>query len=154
MCGLVAEFELAENLRCAPARFRAPSALADITDLDVLTDCQAAKQAHRLKGPHHAGMGKAVTGKPRAIALADENAAGEWPLKTGKHIDQRGLARAVWTDEAEDLAPPQRHADVVYRDEAAETDGDATRLKLHIKRPARRPIVIAAVETSPPRSGR
>src|ERR1700733_1003008 len=138
MSGLVAEFEFAENLRPAPARFCASETPADIADLHVLADRQAAKQPHRLERPHHAGMRKAVAGKPGAIALADKNAAGERPLKTGKDIDQRGLAGAVRTDEAEDLAPLQRHTDVIYRDEAAEADGYATRLKLHVKRPSGR----------------
>src|ERR1700683_999756 len=111
MSGFVGEFELAEYSRGAPARFRASNALADITDLHVLADRQAAKQPHRLEGPHDAGMRKAVAGKPRALANTHKKAAGERPLKAGKHISQRGLAGAVRTDEAEDLAALQRHAD-------------------------------------------
>src|ERR1700722_636810 len=152
MSGLVAEFELAENLRRATARFCASSALADISDLHVFADRQAAKQPHRLERPHDAGMRKAVAGQSSAIALARKKTAGQGPLKAGKDIDQRGFAGAVRTDEAEDLAALERHADVIHGDEAAETDGYAARLKRHVKRPCGG-RVIAAAKTSPPKSG-
>ena len=64
----------------ARARRRAsprPSPCADIADLDILAHGEPAKQPHRLEGAHDAGAGKAVTRQARAIALADDDRAGD-----------------------------------------------------------------------------
>ena len=62
-----------------------------------------------------------------AITLADDDGAGLRPLKSGQHVDQRGLAGAVRPDQAEDFAALQGDADLIDGDEAAEPDADRLR---------------------------
>ena len=123
--------QFGEDVKRAPPRLRTPEPLRDVADLDVLAYAQTAEQAHGLKSPHHAGVWKAVAGQPGAVALADDDRAGERPLKAGQDIDQCGLAGAVRADQAEDLAAFEPDTDFVDRDQTAEPDGHTLRQKGH-----------------------
>ena len=73
---LFGQLELGEDIERAPPRLRTPEPLRHVADLDVLAHAQSAEQAHRLKGPHHAGVRKAVARQPGAVAFADDDGAG------------------------------------------------------------------------------
>src|SRR5580658_60632 len=129
--GLFGKLEVAENFQRAMPRLRASEALRDVADLDVLADTQTTEQAHGLKGPHYAGMWKAVARQSGTVAVADDDRAGERPLEAGEDVDQCGLASAVWANQADDLAAFEPNTDIVDRHEAAEPDGHTLRLKGH-----------------------
>ena len=124
---LIGEVKLAENLARAPARFGAGKPLPHIADLDILAHAEPAKEPHGLEGPHHAGARKAVARQACAIAFADDDRADLRPLESGQHIDQRRLAGAVRSDEAENFPALQRDADLIDGDEAAEPDAHRLR---------------------------
>ena len=63
----------------------------------------------------------------RAIAFANDDRADLRPLESGQHIDQRRLAGAVRSDQAENFAALQRDADLIDGDEAAEADAHRLR---------------------------
>ena len=78
--------------------------------------------------------------------------AGVGDVEPGDHVDQRGLARAVRSDQADDLALAHVEIDPVERLHAAELLGDAA----HAQQRARRPAsgCRAGGSSAPPRIGR
>src|ERR1700677_4992566 len=133
--GLFGKLEVAENFQRAMPRLRAPEALRDVADLDVLADAQATEQAHGLNGPHDAGMWKAVARQPGTVAVAHNDGAGERPLKTGENVDQGRLSGTVRADQSQDLAAFEPNTDLIDRYKATEPDGHTLRPKGHGRAP-------------------
>ena len=54
------------------------------------------------------------------VVACDPRAAIGGSQQGRQHGDRGGLAGAVWSEEAEDLAPPDREVHVIHGDEVAE----------------------------------
>jgi hypothetical protein len=129
--GLIGEVKVAEDFDRPPTRRGAAEALRHIPGLNVLADSQAAEQPDGLKCAHYARARKTVAREGGAITVGDRNSAGIRPLEPRKNIDERGLARAVRADQAQNLAACKPNADFVDRREAAEPDAHLLRFKMH-----------------------
>src|SRR5262252_3978701 len=104
-----------------PGRMRARQARHE----HVLEDGHAAPQLRELKGARDAHPGVDVRRTAAHLLAAHQHAAGIRVEVAGQHVDQRGLARAVWADEPDEIALGHREIDVVVGDDAAEPLGEA-----------------------------
>ena len=95
-----------------------------LCDDQVLPHGQLMHRLGHLERPAKADARPFVDGQADQIVPGE----GEFPLRrpheTGDSVEQRGLARAVRTDEADHLLLRQREADIGYGDEPAEGDGN------------------------------
>ena len=120
-CG---ESQLVEDFGRPAPRLGAAEPLRHVADLDVLADRQPAKSRTAWKVRTTPARGEAVARQaacsrvsPTAIAPTVR------PLEAGEDIDQRRLAGAVRSDQAEHLAALQSvSVDLIDGDEAAEAD--------------------------------
>ena len=130
MC-FIGEPQFDKHIARPSSRFGTAEALPDIADLYVLTDAHAAEQSHRLKCSNDAGAWKAVTWQPGTIAVPDHDCAGERALKSGKDVDECGLAGAVRPNKSENFAALEPDADLVDSNKTAEPDAHRLRRKVH-----------------------
>ena len=116
------------NIAHAPRCARLVDA-ALVAEGDVLPDAQWADEAEVLvdhRQPERRGLERVVDddGPP---------AHGDVPLvradQAEEHVHQRGLARAVLAEDAQDLAPPDRQVDPVAGDQRAEALGQQPRFE-------------------------
>jgi hypothetical protein len=94
---------------------------------DILLDVHVRKQRVGLE--HHV-HGPLVRRHARHVLAVDQNAAGTRCFEAAEHAQQRGLAAAGRSQQAENLALIDLQADVIDRLEIAERFGDA--FDLHI----------------------
>src|SRR5262249_31406435 len=67
----------------------------------------------------------AVRGQPCHRLPVEQDLPRAGPQRAGDQAEQRGLARAVGADHAEDLAGAEREIDAIERGEASEASGQA-----------------------------
>jgi hypothetical protein len=97
--------------------------------LAVLEDGQLFEQAGDLKRARDALAGDAIRRELAHVVPEDGHPASRGLEEAGEHVEQRGLAGAVWPDERMNgaLLHPQVHA--VHRPEATELLGEPVRLQ-------------------------
>src|SRR6476646_3984363 len=90
-------------------------------DPQVVGDCEGRERPRQLEAARHAAAG-ALVGEQAVDDLAVEtHRAGLVGERAADAVDERRLAGAVWTDQADALALSNGKIDAVERDEAAET---------------------------------
>jgi hypothetical protein len=94
-------------------------------DLDVLSHGQAAERAAVLKRPRQTVPTASIGPPARHVAALELDAPSVGKVETRKDVDERGLARAVRADEADDLMPMEFERDVAKRLNALESARDA-----------------------------
>src|ERR1700732_1421773 len=65
----------------------------------------------------------AVGGKPRDLTILEADGAGARREVAREHVDERGLAGAVWPDDRMHLAGPKLEGDIAHRSKAIERPG-------------------------------
>src|SRR5215468_10019770 len=86
----------------------------------VLEDGHAAPQLGELKCARDAHAGVDVRRTAAHLLAAHQHAAGVRVEVAGQHVDQRGLAGAIWADEPDEVALGDREVHGVVRDDAPE----------------------------------
>src|SRR5215471_3623905 len=94
----------------------------------VLDDSEVAERLDDLEGPAHAETPDGMRGETADRAAAEADLARRARQGPRDEVDQGGLARAVGTDEAEDLAVLEVEAHLRHRGQSAEPLGHAPRL--------------------------
>ena len=89
----------------------------------VLQHGHERERLHDLERACNAEPGNAIRRQAIDALVAIPDLAGARPMHAGDEIDQRRLAGAVGTDQADDLTRPQFERDVVDGDQAAEAAG-------------------------------
>src|SRR5690606_5833424 len=84
-------------------------------DDDVVRDAHASKRLYDLKRAADAEPADPVRAFARDVLAVQQNAAGVGRHETVQQIEQRRLARAVRTDDAEDFAATHGQADIGNR---------------------------------------
>ena len=93
-------------------------------DADVVDHREVGKQRDVLEGAADADLGDLVR-RPRQDAGAfHQDVAGARLIEPGEAIEERGLAGAVRSDQAEDGALVHVEGHAIQRDDAAEHDAD------------------------------
>ena len=93
--------------------------------LDVLADGQRVEHLQPLEGAGQAEARTLVRGGVGDVAAADDDPTRLWRLQASDHVEQRGLARPVRTDEPGDLPCFGRERHVAEGHEPAEANRDA-----------------------------
>ena len=135
-----------------PSRFRMPSAAARASasarpamqgaDRDVLQNAQSLEGPHDLEGPADACVAHAIGPQAGDLPSVEPHRAGARRMDAGDHVEDRGLARAVGTDQRVDRAGRHGEADVVHGAQAAE--GLAQAVDLEARAAHLRPIRAAS----------
>src|SRR6266511_2552216 len=116
-----------QDLHHDPARVtgaRGSGTTVVVADQDVLQDGQPGERPHDLMGAADAEVHRAVRRFPADLPAAEQDPApGGWD-GARRHREQRGLARAVGPDEAEDLPVVEPEVDVVDGPQTAEVLAD------------------------------
>ena len=122
---------------------RRPGPVASVGggDLDVLAHGQGEEGPRYLERAIDPGMDQPVRGQPADRAAVETDRAAVRPVKPGNDIDARGLAGAIRSDQAEDLAGSHRKVQAVERAKAAEAfhytvDGQKRRAVRGHRRPS------------------
>src|SRR5262245_55534667 len=76
-----------------------------------------------------------MDGQASDIDPTETDASPAWALKAGEDVYERGFARSVWADQAEDLADTQREAYATNRGQSIERDDNVPRFELLGVRP-------------------
>ena len=92
-------------------------------DGDVLAHGLRAEGLHDLEGARHAQARGALRRHAGDVPAVEQHLALVRAQKTRQQSEQRGLARAVGTDQRADAAGWHRQADVLHGLQAAEADG-------------------------------
>ena len=102
-----------------------------VAEHDVLGDGEDGDQHEVLV--HHADAGRdRVAGTGEVLDLVvEQDLALVGPVEAVEHVHQRGLAGAVLTEQAVDLARLDGQGDPVVGDQGPEALGDVTQLQLH-----------------------
>src|SRR5262249_48623854 len=80
-------------------------------------------------GPRDAHAADGVAGRARDVAPLEEDGARRRLHEARQAVHQRGLAGAVGSDDAQDLAAPEAQVDAAQRRQAAEALDDPARLE-------------------------
>ena len=99
-----------------------------VPEHDVLAHREAEEQLELLERARQAHPGALRRRGPRDALSVEEDVANLGAQQTGQDPEERGLSRAVRTDEADDRRRRHRHAQFAERDEPAEADGDVAGL--------------------------
>src|SRR5271166_3542446 len=89
---------------------------------DIFEDRHVLEHADVLKGARESERGAAIRGKPLDPAPREPNGAFAGGQKAGDHIEGCRLTRAIWADEAVDLALGNAEVETVDGYDAAETN--------------------------------
>src|SRR5262249_45485866 len=89
----------------------------------------AGEQLESLEGPPEAETRPLEHGQVADVVTAEEHHALFRPQHAEQAVEERGLARAVGTDQADELALGHREVDAVQRRDAREALGGATRVE-------------------------
>src|SRR5262249_14246516 len=89
----------------------------------VVEDAHAREETDVLKGPSDTETDDLVCPGPTDRPAVEDQRAGRGGQESGDHVEERGLARAVGTDQGEDRMPRDRERDLVERAEPAEVPG-------------------------------
>src|SRR5262249_7753064 len=114
------------RVRARTRRHRMPSQRADH---DVVQHAEPRERAHDLKGAGQSERADRVRGQAAERAPAKADVTGVRGQKPGQQIEDRRLAGAVRSDEAEHLALVDREIEAVDGLNAAEALGEAMRLE-------------------------
>ena len=95
-------------------------------DHDVLHHRERREQREVLEGPPDAQRGHAVGAEAEDRPAREQDRALVGCVELAHAVEERGLPRAVRTDEADDLTIADVEGDVIQRDDAAETHRDVT----------------------------
>ena len=126
------EARLAFGLEGAAPHQIEPDALFQplvVADHDVVEDRQRQRQARALEGARDAGMVDGLRRGMGDVATAESDAAGIGRVDAGHDVEEGGLAGAVGTDQAENLALAHVEVEPVERHHAAEPLGQPLRDK-------------------------
>jgi hypothetical protein len=93
-------------------------------DAHIVEHREIGKQRYVLEGAADADLGDPVRRPPEDAPAFHQDVAGARLIKPAQAVEQRGLAGAVRSDQAEDLALMHVEGDAVQRDDAAEHDAD------------------------------
>ena len=96
---------------------------------DVLAHRHAGKQLEPLESPADAEPGPTMHRQVRQGFAVEGHLAACRRQQTDDAVEERGLARAVRTDEADKLAAPHVQRHVVERADPAEVNGDRVDVK-------------------------
>ena len=80
---------------------------------DVVLDAEAAKDGGLLREVADAETRATIHRKAGDVVAVERDAPGVGPYQPGDHIEGRGLAGAVGAEQADSLATPHDHADVL-----------------------------------------
>src|SRR5690348_2069403 len=103
-------------------------------DLHVLDDGQTCKRHRLLEGIADTDAGHLMRGKAGNVLALPRHAALGGLVDAGDHIEERGLAGAIWSNDAEDLAFLDRKIDAGERRDATELFAQATDIEDRIHR--------------------
>src|SRR3989475_11010573 len=90
---------------------------------------QVGERAEVLERAGNACGGHLVRLQAGQVAPVEQERAGVWRVKPRQHVEERGLARAVRADQAENLAAADGKRDLGKRLQAAKVFGDAVGLQ-------------------------
>jgi hypothetical protein len=94
--------------------------VGEVGGLDVLEHRELREDIGALEGAAHAEPTEIVGGDARHLALVEAHAARVGAEVAGDEIEQRGLARAVGTDDGADRSTGHVEADAPHGEEAVE----------------------------------
>ena len=126
---LVEEIEPLQQRAGMRARRADIAAVQQRADDDIVLDAQGRERPHDLKGAGDAAPAHRVGRKPGRSLAGEGDRAFARRQRAGDHVEQRGLAGAVRSDDGEDRALGHLEADTVDRDQAAEALADALQRK-------------------------
>src|ERR1043165_9939304 len=89
--------------------------------LEIVGNRHADEGPRKLEAARHAEPGALVRGQPGEIAAFELDRAGLVDERAAQTVDERALARAVWTDQSNTLARGDAQLDPIERNQAAET---------------------------------
>ena len=95
-----------------------------VADHDVVEHAHGAEQRQVLESAADAEAGDAVARQREQRRAAERDVAAVALVEPRHAVEERGLARAVGSDQADDLAGRDVEGDAVERDDAAEAHGD------------------------------
>ena len=131
--------------RAAPASARAEHRARR----DVLAHGELPERLDDLERPRHAEASDAVARRLRDVLPVEDDRARRRLVEAGHAVHERGLARPVRADDAEDLALSDREVDAVHGGEAAELLRDPASLEDGMARDSRHVSLRRALITSP-----
>ena len=89
-------------------------------DNHIAEDGQVGKQADILEGPADAKLGYPMGCAAGDVCTVEDDLAAIRRINAGDVVEDGGLARAVWANQAMDFTRLQRHAEIVDGSNAAE----------------------------------
>ncbi len=110
-------------------------ALVDVARAETLGDGQVLRHGqrmHRLRNLERAPDAAAralICRGPRDVGVFEMQRSAVRPHRSGNHVEQRGLAGAVRTDQPDDFAGGNGQRNTVERVQAAEANADVAKLK-------------------------
>src|SRR5215211_5213795 len=95
----------------------------------VLPGAHGVEEPDVLEGAPDAHLRPPMRPQFRYVATLEDEGSGCRLVETADHVEERGLTRAVWPDQADYRTFGDVEADLADRDEPAEDFGDAPRLE-------------------------
>ena len=121
--GAVGEADGFQQLRGALAAPRSGDAVEPGVNANILGAGELGVAGHVLR--NHSNRGAHRVGVANDIVPGHDRRAAGGRHQRGQHADERALAGAVGSEQAEDLAALDLEADVIHRQQRAETLADA-----------------------------
>src|ERR1700730_5036888 len=126
--------DLVGQLESRPGRAAAIRIAEQRADRCVFAHGHGAEWTHDLKGASDSELGDSVRRHARDRGSLPLDVAAIQTVHTADAVEQRGLAGAVWTDDADDLAFRDLEGDAVYCCDAAKALGHVLQLQLRRRR--------------------
>ena len=121
------ERELVQQRARPPRRFGLAQAAREARGEEIVERADAREHARHLEHAQQAAPGERRGRQARDLLVGEPHAPLPGREEPRQQVEDRGLARAVGPDEAEDLALLHREREVVHRGHAAEVLRDALR---------------------------
>ncbi len=125
----IVKTEPRQDRRCAVARLREVGFAMEGTHGDVLQHAQPLERLHELEGASDAGVAGAIGPQAGDHLAVQADGAGVGREDAGDHVEDRGLARAVGSDQGVDGASRNAETHVVHGAQAAEALADIGELE-------------------------
>jgi len=120
----IVQAELHQDVGRVGARIGKGRPAVQGTDRDILQHAQPLERLHDLEGAADTGVADEVGPQPRDLPSVEAHAAGVGPVDAGDHVEDRGLAGAVGSDQGVDGTGRHVEGDVVHGAQAAEALAD------------------------------
>src|SRR5271169_2032924 len=92
-------------------------------DPDIFERSRVREDVGDLVRPGDAPVRDPVGRKPGDLAAIEQDMPGRRPQDAGQTVEERALARTVWSDDRTDLVAPDREVDLVEGGQPTKADG-------------------------------